>query len=65
MKDEVQEAAAVLVPKKTDSIEESSSMLTNEEDLEVQRDIAVKVILYFLLFIGACFGILYIYHAMY
>ena len=35
-----------------------------EDDLEAQRDIAIKVILFFLGFILLCVGLLYAYHKM-
>lgn len=49
--------AAVLTPKT-----ETQSALTQPEDLEVQRDIAFKVVFFFVAFVAACFGLLYVYH---
>ena len=41
---------------------ETKSVLTQPEDLEVQREIAFKVVFFFVAFIAACFGLLYVYH---
>lgn len=36
--------------------------LPNEEELAAQRDIAFKVVFFFVGFIFVCFGLLYVYH---
>jgi hypothetical protein len=35
-----------------------------EEELQEQRDIAFKVVFFFVSFIAVCFGLLYVYHRM-
>jgi lipopolysaccharide export LptBFGC system permease protein LptF len=44
-----------LVPK-------SSSKLTQEEEFQMQRQVALKVVFFFVSFIFVCFGLLYLYH---
>jgi hypothetical protein len=44
--------------------QEPEPKLTVEEEIEVQRDIALNTVFFFLAFIGACFGLLYVYHRM-
>lgn len=44
------------------NIEEEVKTMTAEEELDMQRDIAFRVVVFFISFIIACFGLLYVYH---
>jgi cobalamin biosynthesis Mg chelatase CobN len=57
-------AATTVADESTDAASSASSITANWDDMEMQRDVAFKIIYFFILFIIATFGLLYAYFKM-
>ena len=53
-----------IVPVDGENVESASKRLTYEEEFEVQRDVAFKVVFFFIAFIIFCFALLFVYHKL-